>query len=287
MLAIITNYYNPNNNPQRLKNYKLFLEKMNNLNLYTLELNQNININKINNISIKNISTNCIWQQYRLINILIENLPRKYKSVAWIDCDIIFEDENWIKKTEKCLENFLFVQTFDKVHFLNEENKIIETRNSCGSLYQRTGNPFDKSSWSGFAWAANLDFIKKWKIYDYWMWSSDLALVIAILGLFEANFLKLINNKMKRHYLKWAIPFNKEAKKRFGFVDVEIKHLWHGDSKKRTSKERLKILKDFDPENDIKLNENKCFEWCSNNLKLHKNMTSVCLENEFFRKIHL
>jgi len=285
MLAVITNYYNPNNDQRRLKNYKLFLEKMNDLNLYTLELNQNTSINKNKNISIKNNSINCIWQQYRLINILIEKLPEKYNSVAWIDCDIVFEDENWVEKTEKSLEKYLFVQTFEKAHFLNEENEIIETRNSCGSLYCKTGHPFSKTSWSGFAWAANLDFIKKWKIYDYWMWSSDLSLVIALLGLFEDNFLKIINSKMKEHYLKWAIPFNKEAKKSFGFVETEIKHLWHGDVKKRRAKERLKILKDFDPENDIKINENKCFEWCSNNLKLHKKMTNVCLERESYRKL--
>lgn len=176
MLAIVTNYYNPNNNQQRLKNYKLFLEKMHDLNLYTLELNQSISLNKNKNISITNNSINLIWQQYRFINILIENLSPKYKWVAWIDCDVIFEDEKWIKKTEKCLKNYLFVQIFDRVHFLNKENKIIETKNSCGSLYCKTGSPFGNNSWSGFAWA-KLDFIKKWKIYDYWMWSSDLALV--------------------------------------------------------------------------------------------------------------
>jgi len=278
MLAVITNYYNPNNDPQKLNNYKIFLKNIDNLNLYTLELNQNSPINKSsNNISINIDAKNNIWQQYRLINILIENLPDRYRSVAWVDCDIIFEDKEWAKKATKCLEKNLFIQLFYKAHFLDKDNKINETRYSCGSFYSKYKTPFDKKAWSGFAWACDLDFIKKWKIYDYWMWSSDLAILIGLLGLFDANFLKLINKEMRDHYLEWAIPFHKEAKSSFGFLDTEIKHLWHGDMKKRNYNKRIEILKDFDPKKDIKINEKKCFEWCSNKLKMHEEMNSLCV----------
>src|SRR5262245_25462823 len=40
-----------------------------------------------------------MWQKERLLNIAIANLPPSCTKVAWLDCDILFEDHAWLQRT--------------------------------------------------------------------------------------------------------------------------------------------------------------------------------------------
>ena len=42
-----------------------------------------------------------IWQKERLLNIGIGELPRHVEYVAWVDCDVIFDDEGWLKRRQR------------------------------------------------------------------------------------------------------------------------------------------------------------------------------------------
>ncbi len=44
-----------------------------------------------------------LWQKERLMNIALSRLPGDCDKVCWLDADLIFEDDEWVKKTELAL----------------------------------------------------------------------------------------------------------------------------------------------------------------------------------------
>jgi hypothetical protein len=53
-----------------------------------------------------------MWQKERLLNIAVEHLPPECEYVAWLDCDLIFDDADWAEKTQAALQKYVVVQPF-------------------------------------------------------------------------------------------------------------------------------------------------------------------------------
>src|SRR5436190_21301954 len=45
-----------------------------------------------------------LWHKERLINIGIEHLPSDCRHVAWLDGDVVFENESWASEAVSLLE---------------------------------------------------------------------------------------------------------------------------------------------------------------------------------------
>lgn len=63
-------------------------------------------------------SCGVLWQKERMLNIALNNLPKDCDKVCWLDGDIIFEDNDWVSKTELALTKCHVVQPFSVVCML-------------------------------------------------------------------------------------------------------------------------------------------------------------------------
>ena len=63
-------------------------------------------------------SEHVLWQKERLINVALGHLPKHVKKVAWLDCDILFSNPNWLIETSELLDNYPIVQPFQTANRL-------------------------------------------------------------------------------------------------------------------------------------------------------------------------
>lgn len=62
-----------------------------------------------------------MWQKERLLGIALAALPDAAEYVAWLDCDGVFADPDWIAETRRLLETHALVQPFAEVAYLGAE----------------------------------------------------------------------------------------------------------------------------------------------------------------------
>jgi hypothetical protein len=59
-----------------------------------------------------------MWQKERLLNIAIEVLPEACRKIAWLDCDIVFENYDRVEDAVVQLERLPIVQLFEHIHYM-------------------------------------------------------------------------------------------------------------------------------------------------------------------------
>lgn len=256
----ITCYFNPCNYKRRYQNYIAFRKasKTQGLNLLTVELALDDQDYQLNNndstIMIQVRSKSTLWHKEQLLNIALDNLPKECTKVCWLDCDLIFENSNWIQETSNLLNKFVFVQPFDTVCNLDIKGNVTQKTDayakSLGGTY-------------GFAWAAKRDFLNKTGgFYAYNIVGGGDNFINTLLGKWTGE---RYGNVQKEHIKNYIDQCPKIQRKDIHFTPGSVKHLWHGSTHNRRYKKRHEILRDndFDPDKHIKLNDYNCLEWSS------------------------
>jgi len=305
----ITVFFNPAEYKNKLENYKKFRDslKKQGLKILVVELAfENRQFELIKNdadilIQIRTNGNNVLWQKEALLNIGLKNLPEECDKFCWLDCDIIFEDDDWIKKASKLLDKYDTVQLFSHIVMLkkdepilpkgiNKSNRLFECDNYYskkrvlqGTVYSTLlsnsalRRPFSKP---GGAWASRKSIIEKFGFYDRTILGGGDCLMLA--GLYSGV---LGNKNTKEQYMKSLLPvknfsdYNSWYKKsseiirgNVYYLNGFIFHLWHGERKNRFYEARQIILKeyDFDHVKDIEKDENGVWKWASNKKMLHE-----------------
>lgn len=289
MLAVVTNYYNPDGRASKQQNYERFLEGMRGLPLYVIEAafgGEPFRLAPADNV----IQVRCphlMWQQYTLVNRVIRQLPDRFDKAVWVDADILMED-GWHARMDEMLGQYKVVQSYKTVD-LSKGNGGWDVRESVTHVAMvnakkptatiMSGN-LDLSSKfaSGFSWGVQRDVIEKHGVYDYWITGScDTAFVIGIWGDWKNAFLKRLNPRMLEHYMGWAVPFNEYVGGSVSYLDAHIRHLWHGH---RNYRKRWRCLGDLDPYVDLRVNGDGVLEWCSDKPEMHECCRKMCLDYE-------
>lgn len=287
MIAAVTNFYNPSKSDVKTQNFNKFRESIGEVPLFIIEAafkNDPFILKKENNLT----QVRCkdlIWQQYRLINIIIKKLPDKFDKVVWIDADIIFDNKSWHEDLSDLLDNYKVVQNYSSAHLLYPDGKIQEEKTSVAyealKNYNKPNNTLFSSCLdmstsiaTGFSWGIQRDVVEKFGIYDYWITgSSDNALCLGIWGDWSNRFIKeRLNEKMNLHFMEWAEPFYEYINKSVSYREGTIKHLWHGF---RNYRKRWHCLRYFDPFVDVNNDINCVLEWTNNATKEIR----TCCEN--------
>jgi hypothetical protein len=143
-----------------------------------------------------------MWQKERLLAIAIRHLPDHVKYVAWIDCDVLFDNSDWQDEARELLDRNYVIQLFSDVAFPDESEsqRLIDSRGlirdnvnidqmprreSFLGLYgelrddivsfdlERRFQPDESNSYNimkrpayGFAWAAQSSLLRKIGVYD-------------------------------------------------------------------------------------------------------------------------
>jgi len=288
-LAVVSCYFNPCHYSSRLRNYKIFRKQIikKDIRFITLELafgDDDFELTGYSEvIPIRTSSDNIMWQKERLLNIGITKLIEEgYEKIAWLDADIVFEDENWPEKISNCLNKHKVCQIFSEVYREDESIGNGEYKTGCIKNYKNTGELSVEDSEPGFGWAAESFVLKNNLLYDRAVASTENDSLI-----FYANFLenkklkkkilesdlltRRLSPKLREDYLIWSRLWSFKVNSEVGFVNMRIKALYHGKIKNRNYYQNHKnyIENDFNPSKDIILGKSKCFEWNSAKTKLH------------------
>jgi hypothetical protein len=283
----ITAYFNPMRYRTKLSNYRLFRERLD-LPLVTIELayGSDYELDQYDaEILVQRRSQDVLWQKERLLNLALQALPDECRIVVWVDCDIIFESNNWILRVSKSLDRFALVQPFQTVYRmppswtpgqplpLEAERRhsvpsLIASGMSESACLSVPSSQIDSAP--GYAWAAGRKLLEEYALYDACIiGGGDSTILRTAYGRFrDALRLQYLN---RNHYLRWAIPFYDAVKSNVAFLEGNIFHLWHGNTAHRQYRQRDKVLArcKFDPKTDIAIDQSGIWRWNSQKPELH------------------
>jgi hypothetical protein len=230
-----------------------------------------------------------MWQKERLLNVALQRLPSACDTVAWLDCDVIFERDDWAAQARRALENRALVQLFEERHDLPPDADLDTLASwsadpTAWSVMRRlaTGHVGPEAlrgneliirfqSCIGLAWASRREVLEAHRLYDATIvGAGDKANVLAALGMAETAVLGLeMNSRRAEHYLAWARPFAATVQRRVGHIRGRIFHLWHGDLADRGYTRRQALLGTFDPFTDVAVDAQGSWRWSSHKPHLH------------------
>lgn len=274
MLALITCIFNPTNSKKLKQNYIEFRKKLNHP-IVTVELAFNDQEFFVEDaIQIRGNEKNVMWQKERLLNIALESLPSNVDKVAWLDADIVFQNENWLKETEQKLDHHKVVQPFESVFETTQFREPVNQGMSFGkfkSLYS-IEHPWPQP-WPrvGVAWAAQRNVLKNGFFDRHVLGASDTYQLLSWLHMWDHEMIGRMNPYLRKEFLLWAWDSAEAVNGDIGFVSGNIEHLPHGTACGRKYYERDQILveQEFHPSQDITLDENQIYQWNSDKISLH------------------
>jgi hypothetical protein len=294
----VTSYFNPIKYQRRRANYRLFRERLG-MPLVTVELayGPDFELTKSDaEILIQLRGVDILWQKERLLNVALQHLPHACRKFALVDCDVIFELDDFGERLSGLLDRFMLVQMFSRVHYMPRDWVPGEFRTTkpeftrLSAAYNISsgvrpaiclngaagyaGTAAKNSVAPGFAWAARRELFERHRVYDSCVVGGAVsALAAAAYGCFgHAMELHHMNDRQKRHFMAWAQPFHEMVGAATGFLDCNLFHLWHGDFCRRRYGERHEGLKPFhfNPADDIAIDACGCWRWNTDKPDLHE-----------------
>jgi hypothetical protein len=173
-LWAITSFFNPAGYRRRLANYRVFRERLS-VPLVAVELayGPDFELTEADaEILVRLRGGDVLWQKERLLNLALRALPSHCKNVVWVDCDIVFDSDEWPQQVNRLLRDYWILQTFREVHELPRDSAPGDLRPAMAE-YSRKAiafaiasgvpatsclsevSPAGRSAYSrGFAWAA-------------------------------------------------------------------------------------------------------------------------------------
>lgn len=258
-MAICLVVFNPSKTKRILMNYfytknQFDLQK---LPVFTIELVYKGRCHEIPD-AIHVSSNSVMFHKENLYRVLETKIPKKYKKLAFLDCDILFNDLSWYTKTSKLLDEYDVVQPFENAHWMDLTYTQVE-------LSRRTVLEMKKPVWDfsyhpGFAWCMTRDWYNYSGFFDHAVSGSGDTLSSAawLKKRFPANFQSLPKS-LRHEYSKFL---NKSCPKITSLKGVDIFHLYHGSRSNRQYSVRHKMLEVTQDITQLLIkNSDDVFEW--------------------------
>ena len=273
LLYIITTFYNPAGYSRRVQLHQEFCSRLASnplVVIITVECafeDKPFQVTLPNRIpyNIQIRSQNRLWLKECLMNIALEHLKHNYtflwrcKYVACVDDDIEFSDSLFLNKLEESLQKYSIVQMFNQAYFLDINQQLLETFISLGYYYVEQNLQYKPGQYGhpGYAWATTKDnILAMGEFYDKGiLGNGDKHMAAAFMGKYEDGFYK--GFQVSKGYIEslkeWQDKIMPIFKQNFGYVDMEIRHHWHGSKDDRQYIHRWKLLMDYqyDPYKDL------------------------------------
>jgi hypothetical protein len=286
---LLTTYFNPAGYHTKRRNYQLFRNKIksSNLNLFTIEcaFSNDAFILPAGPEVMQVRAKHVMWQKERLLNVAIPHLPKQCTKIVWLDCDILFENSQWVVETSRLLDHYPVVQPFTTAVRLPSGERDYRGK---GEVWRGFGaihaidpdcvgaGDYDRHGETGFAWAARRSVIAAAGLYDACIiGGGDHVMAHAMCGDWTSpcmDRLLGLHTAGWRHALRWGQAFYRQVYGQIGHVPGAVLHLWHGDSANRRYSLRHRELNRFAfaPETDLQVGPTGCWEWASHKDVMHR-----------------
>jgi hypothetical protein len=292
----LTSYFNPGCFRRRYQNFQRFRDRLG-LPLLTVQWAPGGGFDLgpgDSDLLISLAGGDLMWQKERLLNLALAELPAGCDAVAWLDCDIVFEDDRWIAGLDHALASAPVVQLFSEVVHSDPggSSTPLLVRESLAAAFARGGaarlrqrlrpvgaeredaeseaterRRLAQRPSSGHAWAAERGVLHAHGFYDACIGGvGDMAIALAAIGhpeLFLGMFAQ--NPSQAAHYRAWADRFADATGGRVGCLPGRLEHLFHGNLANRQYRSRLNRLAEsgFDPAKDLVLDGQGLWRWRS------------------------
>ena len=280
---IVTSYFNPCRYRTRRENFELFAANLRAIGakLFVVELAIEGGAFELP-LPTHGLRIMCgskLWQKERMLNLAIERLPSDCRKVVWLDCDLMFEDPNWLVSTSQALETYAVLQPFSECIRLEQGEKpqtvttpYPESCESFARAYARDPRlsqtaPFAAHGHTGFAWAARRDIFDEVGLYDACLTGSgDHLMAHVFAGALQSPCIGAMlgdGHAYARHFQLWAKKMDKQCAGNLGHIEGRLFHLWHGNEENRRYRDHNTVFRsfDFDPARDIKIGLEGLWEW--------------------------
>ena len=275
-LAIITTFFNPNNYINIKYNFLKFekgISKYDNCELFPIELSfdGNFFIDHKNVIRISGRECNIMWQKEKLLNIVLDSIPKDYINIAWIDCDILFENENWHNEVKEKLQFYKVLQLYQKAKRLDRNNQVERISegiiNRINNIQQIDLNL--SKGIPGFGWAIRREIIEEIGFLDTQIiGGADSLMFYSFFGKTDGIVSKQMNSKWYSSFDKWSKKCYELVDNSVNFISGTIIHLYHGQVTNRKYNDRYEILNNFDFNPSVDLVEDDNRIWKLKNPKI-------------------
>lgn len=206
-----------------------------------------------------------IWLKENLINLGVRYLlPKDWKYMAWVDCDVHFRDPNWALSTIHQLQHYNIVQPWSDAVDLNFHGEIHQHFKGFGGLHAKRKKKWHHKGMkscgyeyahTGYAWACTRYFYETVeKLLDFCIvGAGDHHMAWACLGMIEETIHQKIGSSYKKACREWQEKASYACAKLVGFTPGRIEHFHHGPKERRNYWGRWDILLSagFDPVRDL------------------------------------
>jgi hypothetical protein len=266
---IVSCYFNPQNNPYRLKAFNTFYDSIKHLNHRIVEcvIGDDQPQLPVNEHITRVYTTNVLWHKEALLNGIIKNLDPKYKYVFWLDADVIFTNNSWLTDSVKQLKTLNMVQPFEYcVHLekdqmqpdfdITHEYKFASHpkhrhprmwRSFCSNHPNSSHDEvYDVHGHVGFAWGARREVLDAMPLYDRALvGGADHIMAHAAAGHIPHKCITKSFTEDIDAVNRWSRKFYNVVRGKLGYAKGDLYHIWHGALE---SREYLKRVREFTPE---------------------------------------
>jgi hypothetical protein len=216
-----------------------------------------------------------LWHKERLINLALRRLPGDCSAFAWVDCDVIFEDDDWLVTTSRLLSTYRVVQLFSDAILLDQGGAV--PPNGTGRVRSFAARfAEDKTvQWrsgqehgpTGFAWAARSEFLRTVGLFDKCIaGGADHVMAHAFAGGGEVPCLHRSlgsNTPLRRAYEAWRASIQTSGSDVLGVRPGTIVHLWHGSwTNRRYLVRNARLIElGYDPRTDLDCAPDGSWRW--------------------------
>lgn len=284
MIHAITSYFNPLGLKSKRENFRIFFDKIRNkfpLTVVEWSLKGDDFEIPTDLCDVIRISGGSLmWQKEALLNVGIANLPANCEAFAWIDGDVIFDNDNVVRDVDAALCHYDVIQPFERV--IRLPRGISEAMGGCQTLFsygscsakyapQIIAEPDeDVSGTIGYAWAARRSAVPS--LYSYSVCDgADRLMAHSFAGLPSTEFLnQRLNCDQLHHFMEWNTELAKGLQ--VGFAAGTLLHLYHGKLSNRLyTKRHERFAKfGFNPYRDVRLTPCGVLEWITPKRLMHK-----------------
>jgi hypothetical protein len=281
---IVTAYFNPCRYFTKKYNFDIFSERLRKIGVHLLVVEMALEDGAFEIATdhrvIRVRGNGLMWQKERLLNIGIANLPSSCTKVAWVDCDLLFDDDAWLHKTSDALEHFAVVQPFGSclrlprghLEFQGEVQAGEQITESFAAVFARDRTLarhgiYKEHGHTGYAWAARRELLDACGLYDACLTGSgDHLMAHVFAGALDSRCIPAMigsGHPYAEHFDRWAARVDRIVQGSLSHVPGRVLHLWHGEMADRRYFWRNQVFKNFafDPDRHLRRDANGLWDW--------------------------